>query len=102
MGSHTRTLVLVWVSLLVLLALTLGSTFLPLGAMKPVVNIGIAFAKAALIFWFFMHLREVGGLIRLAAFAGLVGVIIMMALMSTDFLTRSSFAPPWLAAQPLP
>ena len=94
MKPHTLTLVLVWLALLVLLGLTLGSTFLPLGAMKPVVNIGIAFAKAALIFWFFMHLKEVGGLIRLAAFAGLVGVIIMMALMSSDYLTRSTFKPP--------
>jgi cytochrome c oxidase subunit 4 len=94
MSPHTRTLVLVWLALMVLLGLTFGSTFLSLGPLKPVVNIGIALAKAALIFWFFMHLREVGGLIRLAAFAGLVGIIIMMALISSDYLTRATFAPP--------
>jgi len=93
MTAHVRTLVLIWIALMALLGLTLGASFLPLGAFKPVVNVGIGFAKAALIFWFFMHLREVSGLIRLVAFAGAVGIIIMLALISSDYLTRH-----WLAA----
>lgn len=88
MTAHTRTLIFVWIALMVLLGLTLGTSFLPLGAFKPVANIGISFVKAVLIFWFFMHLREVSGLIRLAAFAGAVALLIMLALISSDYLTR--------------
>lgn len=94
MTANTRTLVLVWMALMALLGLTLGASFLPLGAFKPAVNIGIGFAKAALIFWFFMHLREVGGLIRLTAVAGAVGIVIMLALISSDYLTRPWFRMP--------
>ena len=88
MTARTRTLVLVWIVLMVFLGLTLGASFLPLGAFKPVVNIAIGLVKATLIFWFFMHLREVSGLIRLVAFAGAVGIVIMLALISSDYLTR--------------
>jgi cytochrome c oxidase subunit 4 len=94
MTAHTRTLVFVWIALMVLLGLTLGASFLPLGAFKPIVNIGIGFAKALLIFWFFMHLREVSGLVRLVAFAGAVGIVIILALISSDYLTRSWFTTP--------
>jgi len=88
MTAHTRIFVLVWIALMVLLGLTLTASFLPLGAFKPVANIGIGFAKAVLIFWFFMHLREVSGLVRLAAVAGVLSIVLMIALISSDYLTR--------------
>jgi cytochrome c oxidase subunit 4 len=91
MASSARTLVLVWAALLVLLALTIGATFLPIGPLKPAVNLGIAFAKAALIFWFYMHLREESGLVRLAAVGAGAWLLIMLMLMSSDFLARFRF-----------
>ena len=89
MGAQTRTFVIVWAALLVLLALTVGATFLPIGGFKPVVNIGIALAKAALIFWFFMHMRHERGLVRLAAIGAGAWLLILGLLLSSDFLTRS-------------
>lgn len=89
MSGHTRTLVLVWGALVALLALTIGATLLPLGHAKPIANLGIAFAKAALILWFYMHLRELSGLVRLAAIAALVTLAILIGLTSTDYLSRS-------------
>jgi cytochrome c oxidase subunit 4 len=90
-AAHTRILVLIWAALLCLLALTIGASFLPLGPSKPFVSLAIAVIKAVLIFWFYMHLRELGGLIRLAALAGPVAIAILIALLSADYLTRSWF-----------
>jgi cytochrome c oxidase subunit IV len=86
--ASARTLVLVWVALLALLTLTIGATFLPIGPLKPVANLGSAFAKALLIFWFYMHLAEESGLVRLAAAGAAAWLLIMFGLMSTDYLTR--------------
>jgi cytochrome c oxidase subunit 4 len=91
MERSTRRLVLVWVALLILLALTISATFLPIGPLKPVVNFGIALAKATLIFWFYMHLREESGLVRLAAVGAGAWLVIMLLLMSSDYLTRFWF-----------
>ncbi len=91
MDTHIRTLVLVWLALIGLLALTVGASFLPLGGFKPGVSIGIAFIKAVLIFWFYMHLRELSGLIRLTAVTGAITLAILIGLISSDYLTRFWF-----------
>lgn len=94
MSAQVRTLIFVWLALMGLLALTVGASFLPLGSLKPVVNIGIAFLKAALIFWVYMHLRELSGLIRLTVITGVVTIAILIGLMSSDYLTRFWFKIP--------
>jgi cytochrome c oxidase subunit 4 len=76
---------------MVLLGLTVAATFAPFGAAKPVINLGIAFAKAGLIFWVFMHLREQGWLARLAAVAALAWLAILIAMTQTDLATRGWF-----------
>lgn len=86
--SSLRPLVLTWAVLMALLALTVGATFLPLGPFMPFVNLGIAFAKAALIFWVFMHLRELGPLVRLAAAGAFAWLAILFLLTAADYLFR--------------
>ena len=81
-------LVLVWAILMVLLAGTIGATFLPLGKLMPAANFGIALVKAILIFWVYMHLREVHGTVRLIAAGAVAWLVIMFALMGSDYLTR--------------
>lgn len=81
-------LVLVWAALLMLLALTVGATFAPIGPLKPAVNLGIAFAKTTLILWFYMHLREERGLVRLAAIGAGAWLGILFLLLLTDYLAR--------------
>lgn len=92
-AKHTSTgvYVLVW---LVLLALTLLSFLLSrvdLGAAEMVVSLLIAAVKSALVGLFFMHLLEE----RLqTAFVPIVStsfVIILIALVVTDVLTRQTF-----------
>ena len=57
-------------------------------------SLAIAVIKAGLIFWFYMHLKELDGLTRLAGLAGPVALAILIALLSADYLTRSWFGTP--------
>ena len=86
--TDVATFCLVYLGCLVLLAATIGVAHLELGAFNPVLNLSIAAAKAFLIAWFFMHLREVSPLIGLTAFAGLLWLLILFGLGLSDWLTR--------------
>jgi len=86
--STAKTYIFVWLSLLGLLLLTLGSAFLSLGAFNAVINVGVAFAKAILVMIFFMHLRSSHYVLRLAAAAGFFWLAILIGLSLSDFLAR--------------
>jgi cytochrome c oxidase subunit IV len=79
---------LVWLGLLALLALTVGSAYLSLGWMNSVINIAIAVAKALLVLIFFMHLRTSDPALRVFAAAGFFWLAILLTLPLTDFLMR--------------
>lgn len=88
MGREVRRLVVVWVGLVVLLTSTVLVTFAPFGPIKPVINLMIAAAKAGLIVWVYMHLREQRGLNRIAALAAAAWLMILVTMMMTDLSTR--------------
>ncbi|MEI9421168.1 cytochrome C oxidase subunit IV family protein [Mesorhizobium sp. Cs1299R1N1] len=67
--SHIRKLIVAYLGLLALLALTVGSSFLDLGGLNSALNLAIAAAKAAIIATLFMHLTSEGILPRLAVAA---------------------------------
>ena len=79
---------LVWIALLVLLAITVGSSYIPLGALNSPINLVIAGMKVALIVTFFMHLIESTALLRLAAATSVFWLIFMFTLMFSDYLSR--------------
>lgn len=79
---------LIWFALLVLLAATVGSAYIPLGVGNGIVNYTIAAAKAALVLVFFMHLDRARALLRLAALSGLFWVLFLFSLSFGDYLTR--------------
>jgi len=91
--SPSLRLILVWAALMLLLALTVGATFLPLGHWRTVTSYGIAMAKAALVLWFFMELRSDSGLSRLAVLTGFVWIGLLFLLIVADYVTRG-----WTAA----
>lgn len=92
-----RTFVSVWLGLLVLLALSTGSSYISLGMGNSLINLAIAAMKVALIAVFFMHLRHATVLIRLAAGAALLFLFFMAFLSFGDLLTRSSHPAAWRA-----
>jgi cytochrome c oxidase subunit 4 len=73
---------------MLLLALTVGVTFAPLGSARLWLSLGIAAAKAALIFWVYMHLREQDGLARVAATAAIAWLCILLLLSGADVWAR--------------
>jgi cytochrome c oxidase subunit 4 len=83
-GSYVK----VWALLILLLALTLGSSFIALHGLNFAVNLAIACAKAALVAVFFMRLRRSDALTRLAAAAAVLWILILVSLGLADVLTR--------------
>lgn len=96
-GGHPafRRNLAVWVALLVLLAASVGSAYLPLGIWNSVANLAIAAVKVGLVAVFFMHLREAGGVVRLAAAIGIFMLVLLFGLGATDYLTRRMVPAPW-------
>lgn len=79
----------VWLALLLLLGLTVGSAYIPLGAFNGIINYAVAAAKAALVLIFFMHLDRSRALLRLAALTGLFWLLFLFSLAFGDYLTRN-------------
>ena len=84
---------LAWIALMGLLALTLGSAFVPMGTLNTVVNLGIAGLKAAFVAIVFMGLRRDDPLLRLAAAGALFWLLTLFALTFSDILTRPVSTP---------
>ncbi len=80
--------ILVWLALLVLLAVTVGTAFLPLGWANTPVNLAISVTQAALVMLFSMHLRSAHPLIKIIAVIGFFGIAIMITMSLFDVLTR--------------
>lgn len=85
---RARSLYLTYAALMALLALTLGSSYLALGVLNVVLNLGIAVAKAVLVMLVFMRLGPAGGQVRLVAAAGFVFLAVMLALTLMDYGLR--------------
>lgn len=83
-----------WVlfALLMLLGLTAGSAFIPMGMFNTVANLGIAIAKALLVMMFYMRLKSDSPLLHLVAAAGFAWLALLIALSLADFLTRIPLA----------
>jgi cytochrome c oxidase subunit 4 len=83
-----RVYVTVFLSLVLLTALTFGVSFLDLGEGNTIVAVTIAFAKATLVALYFMHIRYSDRVIWLAAMAGLFWMGIMIVLTLGDYWAR--------------
>jgi cytochrome c oxidase subunit 4 len=84
-----KTLLRVYVSLLFLLALTVGATemhFAP--AIATTVSLSIAVMKAVLVLVFFMKLKYEAASLRLFFAGALLWGFLLVALISGDYLTR--------------
>jgi cytochrome c oxidase subunit 4 len=90
-----RSYALVWAALMLLLALTLGSAYIPMGALNVTVNLGVALAKTLLVIIFFMHLRHGSALVRVFASVGFLWLLILLVLSLSDYLSRTRVPPPW-------
>lgn len=83
-------ILVVWVALLALLAATMGIALVDLGWVNVVANLGIATAKATLIAWVYMHLREMSSMMRLIAVAVVLWIGFLIILGMGDWATRGA------------
>ena len=86
--ERTAVYVGTWIALLLLLAATCGSSFVPLGRFNVVVNFVIAGIKALLVALVFMHLRRDRPVVWLVAAAGFAWLSLLVGLSLADFLLR--------------
>ncbi|HSN15278.1 MAG TPA: cytochrome C oxidase subunit IV family protein [Anaeromyxobacteraceae bacterium] len=87
-GPRAATLVAVWAALVALTgALVAANHFAP-GNPGIVATMAITPAKAALVLWFFMHLREEGRAVRLMLLAAAVTIAIFIGLLMVDYSFR--------------
>lgn len=80
--------VLTWIALCLLLALTCGLSYVPLGSGNLPVALAIAAIKASLVALVFMRLFEPNPIVRLAAAAGPLWIFIMFLFIGADYFTR--------------
>jgi cytochrome c oxidase subunit 4 len=82
------TLVAVWVALIVLTFATTAASYLELGEFNIVLAMLIALTKVSLVAWIFMGVRYSTTLTRLFCVAGLIWLVIMMIITSSDYFSR--------------
>jgi cytochrome c oxidase subunit IV len=83
-----KTYFTVWGALLLLLLLSFGSAYIPLGTLNVIINLGISTAKVLLVMFFFMHLRSSNALLRIIAFAAYWWLLVLVSLTLSDVLSR--------------
>lgn len=86
--SNAKVYLFVYLSLLLLLGMAIGLSFLHLGPAKVFAILGIAVLQALLILLFFMHLRLGSRLIWIFAGGSLIWLGIFFALALSDYFTR--------------
>jgi cytochrome c oxidase subunit 4 len=74
--------------LMLLLAVTWTVGYADLGWFNLVAALAIAIAKALLVALFFMHVKGSSGVLRIAAAAGLIWLLILFVLTLGDYFTR--------------
>jgi cytochrome c oxidase subunit 4 len=93
MSRPSRLVLLSWLALLGLLALTVTLAYQPLGSLNLPVALTIATAKVLIVAAIFMELRERDGLMIAFAAAGVFWLLVLLWLAGADFLTRPQFPP---------
>jgi len=83
-----------WLALMLLLAATTASAFVPLGSLNLPVSLAIAVCKALIVLLFFMELRASKALVRTFAAAGFFWLLIMIVLTGADYWHRTDARAP--------
>jgi len=80
----TRTYAFTFLGLMLLLALTVGASFLHLGRLNWLAAVCISVLKTLLIAWFFMHLKSTSRVTWLAVGAGIAMLAVLVTLVLAD------------------
>jgi len=89
--SSVRTLVAVFLALMVFTALTTAVAYVDLGAGSTAIALAIAFTKASLVVWFFMNVRFNTKLIPVVILGGLFFLLVLFVETFADYGSRGWF-----------
>ncbi|RSL17173.1 cytochrome c oxidase subunit 4 [Edaphobacter aggregans] len=92
-GEHhivtPKTYSLVFVSLLIGTAITVGAAYIDLGIFNPVVALAIACTKAVIVILFFMHVFFQSKLIKMTVAAGFFTFLVLIIMTLSDYMSRA-------------
>ena len=84
-------------ALMVLTAITVAVAAVDLKALNTPIALLIAGTKATLVVWYFMEIRHTPPLTKLTVAAGLFGLVILLVLTFSDYVSRAwlTLPQPW-------
>ena len=93
-GDHDHivtpmTYIIVFATLLVLTAITVGAAYVDLGIMNPVVALAIACIKGTVVILFFMHVMYQSRLIKMTVAAGFFTFLVLVTMALSDYMSRA-------------
>lgn len=80
---------LVFATLLVGTAITVGAAYIDMGVFNPVVALGIAVFKACVVILFFMHAKYQSRLIKMTIGSGFFIFFVLIAMTLSDYVSRA-------------
>ena len=83
-----RVYVTIFLSLMILTALTVFASTKDFGPGNTIIAVAIAALKATLVILYFMHVRYNDNIVRIAVFAGLLWLGVMIVLTLSDYIAR--------------
>jgi cytochrome c oxidase subunit 4 len=82
----------IFLSLMVLTAVTVGAAYVDFGSFNFAIAMVIATFKASLVVWYFMHVKDQSHLTKLTLATGLFFLAILLGMMLIDY-TSKDFTP---------
>ena len=80
---------LVFGTLLVFTGVTVGAAYIDMGALNPVIALGIACFKAVVVILFFMHVKYQSRLIKMTVGAGFFTFLVLITMTMADYISRA-------------
>jgi cytochrome c oxidase subunit IV len=80
---------LVFLTLLIGTAITVGAAYVDLGVLNPIIALGIACTKAVIVILFFMHVKYQSNLIKMTVGAGFFTFIVLITMTLVDYISRA-------------
>lgn len=83
------TYAIIFATLLVGTAITVGAAYVDLGILNPVVALAIACTKAVIVILFFMHVKYQSKLVKMTVAAGFFTFLVLITMTLTDYMSRA-------------
>lgn len=84
-----RTYIIVFITLLIFTAITVGAAYVDLHIFNPIVALAIATFKAVVVILYFMHVKYQSRLIKMTVSAGFFTFLVLTTMSLSDYMSRA-------------